>query len=117
MNKATFSHHPAFKFHEKDMGGNLWRFEFDNGYGASVICHDGSYGHEKGLFELAVTKEGKLDYSTPIANDVIGWLTREDVFDLLEKIKELPVPFLRFHLCPSLKFVGWETEELKIGKN
>ena len=69
----TFNHHPAFKFHEEFMGGNLWRFGFDNGYGASVVCHEGSYGNEKGLFELAVTKEGKLDYSTPIANDVIGF--------------------------------------------
>ena len=65
-------------------------YKFENGRGASVVSHQYSYGGEKGLYELAVLDEnGNLDYTTPITNDVIGWLTWEEVIDLLRKIKEL----------------------------
>ena len=46
--------------------------EFPNGYGASVIRHDFSYGGKDGLWEMAVLKEGDLCYNTHITNDVIG---------------------------------------------
>ena len=53
---------------------------FSNGYGISVIKHAYSYGGLKGYYELAVLdKNGELTYSTPITNDVLGWLTPEDV--------------------------------------
>lgn len=71
------------------------RFYFENGYGASVIKHYGSYGYEKDLFELAViifddeTEEWHLCFDTPITDDVIGYLTNEEVLDLLRKIKNL----------------------------
>lgn len=65
------------------------KFRFDNGYGASVIKHYGSYGYEEDLFELAVLDEEGLCYTTPITNDVIGHLTNEQVLDYLEKIKNL----------------------------
>lgn len=78
------------------------RFYFENGYGASVIKHYGSYGYERDLFELAVLKfhdedeeeygiggEWDLCYETPITNDVIGYLTNDEVLELLEKIKQL----------------------------
>lgn len=66
---------------------------FDNGYGASVIQNQFSYGHEDGLYELAVLKGDELEwglcYDTPITIDVIGWLTPRDVVGLLKQIKEL----------------------------
>jgi len=53
-------------------------FKADNGYGASIVQHSFSYGHEEGLWELAVLdKDGKLDYTTPITADVLGYLTEE----------------------------------------
>jgi len=71
-------------------------YKFDNGYGASVVQHSFSYGHEQGLWELAVIKfEGdgmddwSLCYSTPITSDVIGHLTLEEVEEILKKIKKL----------------------------
>lgn len=70
-------------------GGFQWIFEFPNGYGASVIKHHGSYGNEKDLFELAVLKDGHLCYTTPITDDVIGFLTNKSVLWTLEKIKNL----------------------------
>lgn len=68
-------------------------YKFDNNYGASIVRHYFSYGHEKGLFELAVmdfkTGYGRICYDTPITDDVIGFLTVEQCNDLLEKIEKL----------------------------
>ena len=66
-----------------------WCFKFENGYGASVIKHFGSYGYEKDLFELAVLHNDKLCYSTEITDDVLGYLTNQEILDTLERIKNL----------------------------
>lgn len=75
-------------------GGEQHIVRFDNGYGASVVRHRNSYGHECGLWELAVLRfvgEGLLDfdlaYDTPITSDVLGHLGTEDVARTLLKIK------------------------------
>lgn len=75
-------------------GGVQYRFQFDNGYGASVVKHRFSYGSMEDLWELAVTKRGAsgdwyLYYDTPITDDVLGYLTEERVRDILRQIKEL----------------------------
>ncbi len=85
----------AFKFYSPYSYSH--RFRFENNYGASVIKHFGSYGFEGDLFELAVIRYnpknknsiGDLCYDTPITNDVIGYLTNDEVLELLEKIKNL----------------------------
>lgn len=66
------------------------RYSFDNGYGASVVCHPGTYGYEDGLFEVAVMHEDQLCYNSAISNDVVGWLTETQVSDLLDEIADLP---------------------------
>lgn len=72
-------------------GGERHRITFPNGRGASVICNDYSYGGDQGLFEVAVLNAaGQLDYTTPITDDVLGWLTAEDVGVLLQAIAALP---------------------------
>lgn len=68
--------------------------KFDNGYGASVVFHSGSYGSDQGLKELAVIKfydgdKWHLCYDTEITDDVLGYLTNEDVADLLVQIEAL----------------------------
>ena len=70
-------------------GGVQKVYEFDNGYGASVIRHRGSYGFAQGKWELAVLQGGDLCYSTPITEDVIGYLTWSEVQTYLKQIKEL----------------------------
>lgn len=66
------------------------RFKFENGYGASVIKHYGSYGYVEDLFELAVLDSNDdLCYETPITDDVIGYLTNDEVLELLERIRNL----------------------------
>lgn len=67
--------------------------QFDNGYGASIICHDGSYGGRQGLFEIAVLDaQGNILKDNPLggADSVIGWLDFANVVDVLNQIKMLP---------------------------
>ena len=65
-------------------------YSFDNGYGASVVKHDFSYGGKDGLWELAVLdSDGALCYHTPITQDVIGYLAWSNVESILQEIKEL----------------------------
>ena len=66
------------------------RYHFENGYGASVVCHPGSYGYADGLFELAVLHDGELCYNTSVADDVVGYQTDEGISDLLDEIASLP---------------------------
>jgi len=79
-----------FVEHPNHLGGVQARIQFDNGYGASVVKTPYTYGGDKGLYELAVLdSEGHLTYTTPITNDVIGYLRPEDVTDVLAKIQQL----------------------------
>lgn len=64
--------------------------KFANGYGASVIRTPHSYGGEEGLYELAVRRGNSLDYTTPVTDDVEGWLSEDDVTRLLREIEALP---------------------------
>ena len=78
-----------FKEH-RDLNGVVARITFDNGYGASVVKHEFSYGGKDGLYELAVLDaNGDLTYETPITDDVIGYLRPIDVTDVMEKIQQL----------------------------
>ena len=63
--------------------------DFPNGYTASVIRTESSYGGDAGLFEIAVMYNGVLDYTTPVTNDVLGYLTEQDVVDTCELISAL----------------------------
>ena len=72
------------------VGGVQARIQFDNGYGASVVRSQYTYGGDRGLYELPVFgKDGHITYDTPITNDVIGYLRPEDVTDVMEKIQQL----------------------------
>jgi hypothetical protein len=76
--------------HAAGMGGVMSRIQFENGYGASVVKTDYTYGGDKGLYELAVLdSEGSLTYATSVTDDVIGYLRPEDVTDVMEKIQQL----------------------------
>jgi hypothetical protein len=71
-------------------GGRQKLYHFKNGYGASVVKHEGSYGGKSGLWELAVLDaEGSLCYDTEITDDVIGHLNDPQVDALLNQIANL----------------------------
>jgi hypothetical protein len=64
-------------------------WEFPNGFGASVIRSNGSYGYNQGLYELAVLQGTSLCYTSPITDDVIAFLTPRQVAVLLQEIAAL----------------------------
>ncbi len=79
-------------------------YRFHNGYGASVVRLDrhspitnnfvyGSHTNNEDEWDLVVIrwvgKKYKLDYSTPITDDVLGHLTENLVEEILKKIKNL----------------------------
>lgn len=76
----------------RERPGIQYKFHFENGYGASVIKHGRSFGYENDLWELALLKkdcEGwYIEYREIVENDVLGYLTDEQVNRLLENIKD-----------------------------
>ena len=86
--------------HNKE-GRYVKRYYFSNGLGASVACHDGTYGGHAGYFELAllsyplgtdpeITSELIYDTEWNAALgivDVDGWLDFYEVADRLQRIR------------------------------
>ena len=85
FNKITFDGD-----HETNFGRvahlNGWQkiFNFPNGFGASIVNHDMSYG-----LELALLYDGNLVYHPKITMDVIGGLTPCRARNVLKKIAKL----------------------------
>ena len=64
--------------------------QFSNGYGASIVQGPHTYGGKDGLYELAVFgKDGGITYDTPITDDVLGYLSEQEVEKTLLDIKNL----------------------------
>jgi hypothetical protein len=74
-------------------GGTQKVYRFDNGFGASVVQHQFSYGGQSGKWELGVVKfdgeDWHLAYDTDIADDVLGYLSDAEVSELLDRIAAL----------------------------
>ena len=78
---------------QDDRIGTIKKYIFENGYGASVACHTGSYGGDEGLYELALTDDdGDIITSPndPTSNwqDVKGYLTLSEVEAYLKEKSE-----------------------------
>jgi hypothetical protein len=72
------------------MVGKKSRMHFDNGFGVSVVSHSYSYGGRDGLYEIAVLySDDNLTYDTPVTNDVIGYLSEEEVSNVMKQVQEL----------------------------
>lgn len=76
--------------HHSLNGGDQYKFKFANGYGASVVRHNYSYGRETGKWELAVLNGERISYDTPLTDDVLGYLSESDVAEYLNAIEALP---------------------------
>ena len=68
------------------LGGVQKIFEFPNGYGASVVIHNFSYGLELALLDA----DHNIIQHPDITDDVAGFLNSDTACDLLEKIARLP---------------------------
>ncbi|KVT65662.1 hypothetical protein WK55_31410 [Burkholderia ubonensis] len=79
---------------ERPLNGGVQKlYRFENGFGASVVQHEFSYGGDVGQWELAVIRfngdSWRLEYGTEITDDVIGRLDWNEVEDLLSRINAL----------------------------
>lgn len=76
---------------ENGSGDFQERVFFPNGRGVSIIRNEYSYGGRSGKFEVGVLDaDGDLDYSTPVTDDVIGWLDVEGVLGVMKQVSDLP---------------------------
>lgn len=64
---------------------------FPNGYTASVL-RGGFAWTDGGTYEMAVLRDGYLDYTTPVTNDVLKCLSEEEANHALRQIENLPNP-------------------------
>ena len=95
--KNLFLDHPLFKdFFIREAGvfapeTECWRFAVPNhdDMEVSVIRSSMTYGGSEGLFELAMLRNDKCCYDTPITDDVRGWLSEEDVLNILEDVQRI----------------------------
>ena len=83
------------KFETDELGEHAFHI-FDNYYGVSVVRGPYTHGGRKGLYELAVIymapedRESKIVYDTPITNDVMGYLTPDNITDIMAQVEALP---------------------------
>jgi len=78
------------EFNQHPLGGVVARTIFENGFGISVVQSSHTYGGNEGLYEIAVLdNNGHITYSTPVADDVIGYLNEEEVSDIMIQIQDL----------------------------
>jgi len=77
------------KFNEH-LGGIRAEVHFNNGYGASIVSGSIFFTCDNKPYELAVIKDDALCYDTPITDDVLGYLTVDDVERVLDEIAALP---------------------------
>jgi len=75
------------EYFEEEFHNGIGRvYKFKNGFGASVVKHDFSYGGKKGLWELALLdSEGELIYNGDYP-DVVGYLNDPQVDRELQRI-------------------------------
>lgn len=71
-------------------GEKMATMSFDNGYGVSVIFGSTFYSNGINTYELALTNKDGLCYDSDITNnDVLGYITEEEVSETMKKIQEL----------------------------
>ena len=63
--------------------------DFDNGYSVSVVCGDLFYSNGMDTYELAILKDRHICYNTPITDDVIGYLSEDEVTEVMKRVQEL----------------------------
>ena len=83
---SSTSHHTMTLTEREELFGWQKIFEFPNGYGASVVVHDFSYGLEIALLDA----NQNIIQHPEITDDVAGFLNVDSANDLLEKIAKLP---------------------------
>jgi len=86
-----------FKEHPNGVGFQSV-MEFENGYGVSVVCGQFFYCSPREnlyaasmyrTYEVAIMEGGSLTYDTPLTDDVLGYLTTEEVSSVMKQVQNL----------------------------
>lgn len=83
------------QFNEHSLQGEFAFLEFDNGCGVSVVTGNMFYSNGTHVdYELAMvnTITGDLQYHEITNHDVLGYLSKEEVTEVMEKIQSLKSP-------------------------
>ena len=93
---STYKISDYLMFKEEDLKGTEYggEIDFPNGYGLSIVKHQGSYGGTMGLYEIMLTgaNHEPIEYTEiTYPNDTVqGYLTVENVNDIINKVAGLP---------------------------
>jgi hypothetical protein len=81
----------VFVPHRVQIKGNEKHAEmnFDNGCGVSVVFGETFYSDGTSTYELAVLKDGEVCYDTEVTDDVLGYLSPEEVSDAMRKVQSI----------------------------
>jgi hypothetical protein len=63
--------------------------KFENGYGVSVLLGSCFYSNGKDTYELAVLFNDVITYQTDITDDVMGYLSENEVSEVMMKVSLL----------------------------
>lgn len=69
------------------LGGTRAVLNFDNDYGVIVLLGDEFYSNGIDTYELAVLHNNYLCYSTEITDDVLGYITEDEVTNVMLKLQ------------------------------
>jgi len=78
-----------WKKHPAGLGGERAKVVFDNGYYASIL-RGGPFYTSDGTYEVAVMDKNGPTYETPVTDDVLGYLSLDEMHTALNDIKALP---------------------------
>ena len=63
--------------------------EFENGYGVSVIFGKQFYSNGIDTYEVRILKDGILYFKTFITDNVLAYITEDEVTAVMRKVQEL----------------------------
>ncbi len=78
-----------FETHPSGIGGTAAKMNFENGFGVSVIFGTEWYSNGIDTYEVAVLYNGSLTYNTHITDTVIGYISQDEVTEVMRKVQEL----------------------------
>lgn len=81
---------------EEDITSQQAVMFFSNGYGVSVLLGRRFYSNGVNTYELAVLRGNedmyKLDYTTHVTDDVLGYITEDEVTQAMLEVQQLDTP-------------------------
>ena len=72
------------------LGAEQAVLEFPNGYGVSVLFGKAFYSNGIDTYELAVLHNGRIDYTTEVTDNVLAYITKEEVTAAMITLQKLP---------------------------